>query len=73
MSRRVSARVVLLDEDGCVLLFCGSDPAHEDGSDNPAPHWWFTVGGGVQPGETLPQRRCARWTRRRGCGSIRWT
>ena len=25
--RRVSARVVLLDDDGCVLLFCGSDPA----------------------------------------------
>jgi 8-oxo-dGTP pyrophosphatase MutT (NUDIX family) len=51
VNRRVSARVVLLDEDGCVLLFCGSDPAIEDG---PAPLWWFTVGGAAQQGETLP-------------------
>jgi 8-oxo-dGTP pyrophosphatase MutT (NUDIX family) len=55
VSRRTSARVVLLDDDGCVLLFCGSDPAHADGSDNPAPRWWFTVGGAAQRGETLPQ------------------
>jgi 8-oxo-dGTP pyrophosphatase MutT (NUDIX family) len=52
VNRRVSARVVLLDEDGCVLLFCGSDPANEDGS---APQWWFTVGGAAQRGETLPE------------------
>jgi 8-oxo-dGTP pyrophosphatase MutT (NUDIX family) len=50
VSRRTSARVVLLDDDGAVLLFCGSDPASEDGS---APRWWFTVGGAAQPGETL--------------------
>jgi 8-oxo-dGTP pyrophosphatase MutT (NUDIX family) len=54
VNRRVSARVVLLDDDGCVLLFCGSDPANEDGSENPAPRWWFTVGGAAQQGETLP-------------------
>ncbi len=29
VSRRTSARLVLLDDDGCVLLFCGSDPAVE--------------------------------------------
>jgi 8-oxo-dGTP pyrophosphatase MutT (NUDIX family) len=52
VSRRTSARVVLLDDDGAVLLFCGSDPASEDGS---APRWWFTVGGAAQPGETLPE------------------
>jgi 8-oxo-dGTP pyrophosphatase MutT (NUDIX family) len=52
VSRRTSARVVLLDEDGCVLLFCGSDPAVGDG---PAPLWWFTVGGAVQQGETLAE------------------
>ena len=52
VSRRTSARIVLLDDDGCVLLFCGSDPAVPDG---PAPVWWFTVGGAVQAGETLPQ------------------
>jgi 8-oxo-dGTP pyrophosphatase MutT (NUDIX family) len=52
VSRRVSARVVLLDDSGCVLLFCGSDPATEHGS---APLWWFTVGGAAQHGETLPE------------------
>ena len=53
VSRRTSARVVLLDETGAVLLFCGSDPARQDGTD--APRWWFTVGGAVQPGETLTE------------------
>ena len=52
VNRRVSARVVLLDDDGCVLLFCGSDPANDEGS---APRWWFTVGGAAQQGETLPE------------------
>jgi 8-oxo-dGTP pyrophosphatase MutT (NUDIX family) len=52
VSRRTSARVVLLDDNGAVLLFCGSDPANEDGS---APRWWFTVGGAAQPGETLTE------------------
>lgn len=47
---RTSARVVLLDDDGAVLLFCGSDPAISDGT---APRWWFTVGGETQPGEPL--------------------
>jgi 8-oxo-dGTP pyrophosphatase MutT (NUDIX family) len=55
VSRRTSARIVLLDDDGRVLLFCGSDPALPDGSDGPAPLWWFTVGGAVQASETLPQ------------------
>lgn len=47
---RISARVVLLDDDGAVLLFCGSDPAITDGT---APRWWFTVGGKARPGESL--------------------
>ncbi len=55
VSRRTSARMVLLDDDGAVLLFCGSDPALPDGSDGPAPRWWFTVGGAVQPGESLTE------------------
>lgn len=55
VDRRVSARVVLLDSDGSVLLFCGSDPAPAVNSDGPAPRWWFTVGGAVQQGETLVQ------------------
>ncbi|KWX19465.1 exopolyphosphatase [Mycolicibacterium wolinskyi] len=53
VSRRTSARVVLLDETGAVLLLRGSDPAHND-PHNPAPRWWFTVGGAVQQGEDLP-------------------
>lgn len=53
VSRRTSARVVLLDETGAVLLLRGSDPALDD-PDKPAPRWWFTVGGAVQPGEDLP-------------------
>ena len=55
VSRRTSARVVLLDDDGAVLLLCGSDPALPGGSDGPAPRWWFTVGGAVQPGESLTE------------------
>jgi 8-oxo-dGTP pyrophosphatase MutT (NUDIX family) len=47
--KRTSARIVLLDELGYVLLFCGSDPATES-----APRWWFTIGGAVEPGEALP-------------------
>ncbi|MGA8546733.1 MAG: NUDIX hydrolase, partial [Mycobacterium sp.] len=48
--RRTSARLVLLDETGAVLLLCGSDPAAAAGS---APRWWFTVGGQVGDGEPL--------------------
>ncbi len=55
VNRRVSARVVLLDDDGFVLLFCGSDPAAAERAAGPAPLWWFTVGGAAQRGETLPQ------------------
>jgi 8-oxo-dGTP pyrophosphatase MutT (NUDIX family) len=51
-SHRTSARVVLLDDTGAVLLLCGSDPAITDG---PAARWWFTVGGEVRPGERLAE------------------
>jgi len=50
LNHRTSARVVLLDEDGAVLLLCGSDPAIAH-----APRWWFTVGGEVRPGERLAE------------------
>jgi 8-oxo-dGTP pyrophosphatase MutT (NUDIX family) len=53
--RRTSARVVLLDETGAVLLLCGSDPAAPHDAENPAPRWWFTVGGQVGDGEPLRQ------------------
>ncbi len=50
VSPRISARVVLLDELGCVLLFCGSDPGAQTAV---VPRWWFTVGGAVEPDESL--------------------
>jgi 8-oxo-dGTP pyrophosphatase MutT (NUDIX family) len=49
--RRTSARVVLLDETGAVLLLCGSDPSLPEG----APRWWFTVGGQAGDGESLAE------------------
>ncbi len=52
LNHRTSARVVLLDETGAVLLLCGSDPAI---TDDPAPKWWFTVGGEVAGGERLAE------------------
>ncbi|MFF0813961.1 NUDIX domain-containing protein [Rhodococcus sp. NPDC003318] len=44
---RTSARVVLVDEQGRVLLLRGHDPQVPDVS------FWFTIGGGVESGETL--------------------
>jgi 8-oxo-dGTP pyrophosphatase MutT (NUDIX family) len=52
LNHRTSARVVLLDDTGAVLLLCGSDPAVLD---RPAPRWWFTVGGKVREGERLAE------------------
>ena len=47
-SRRRVARVVLVDETGAVLLLSGRDP------DVPsAREFWFTPGGGAEPGEQL--------------------
>jgi len=45
---RTAARVVLLDPTERTLLFCGFDPGRADSED-----WWFTPGGGVEPGETV--------------------
>nr|WP_179756045.1 NUDIX domain-containing protein [Kineococcus aurantiacus] len=43
---RSASRVVVLDGAGRVLLLRGSDPA------TPGTDWWFTVGGGREPGES---------------------
>ena len=44
---RRAARVLLLDDGGRVLLFRGHDPHRpEEGT------WWFTIGGGLDDGET---------------------
>jgi 8-oxo-dGTP pyrophosphatase MutT (NUDIX family) len=55
LNHRTSARVVLLDETGAVLLLCGSDPANAAFPDGAAPRWWFTVGGEVHKGERLAE------------------
>jgi 8-oxo-dGTP pyrophosphatase MutT (NUDIX family) len=47
LTQRVSARVVLLDAEDRVLLFEGIDP------NRPDELFWFTVGGGVEPGEDV--------------------
>lgn len=52
LNHRTSARVVLLDETGAVLLLRGSDPALPE---QHAPKWWFTVGGEVQQDERLAE------------------
>jgi 8-oxo-dGTP pyrophosphatase MutT (NUDIX family) len=50
---RTAARVILVDDAGRVLLFRGWDPA------TPAHKYWFTAGGGLNPGES-PAEGAAR-------------
>lgn len=47
---RRAARVLLVDRRSRVLLFHGCDP-----SDRSAGEWWFTPGGGLDPGESSAQ------------------
>jgi 8-oxo-dGTP pyrophosphatase MutT (NUDIX family) len=44
--QRSAARVLLLDDQDRVLLLHGYDPADRDRGP-----WWFTPGGGLEPGE----------------------
>lgn len=46
--RRTAARVILLDRRHRTLLFRGGDPARPE-----IGQWWFTPGGGVDPGESI--------------------
>jgi 8-oxo-dGTP pyrophosphatase MutT (NUDIX family) len=48
MRERRAARVLLFDPAGRLLLLKGRLPSAPD-----APGWWFTVGGGMEPGETV--------------------
>jgi 8-oxo-dGTP pyrophosphatase MutT (NUDIX family) len=47
--QRTASRVIVLDQEGRILLFCDSDPGVA-GS-----HWWVTPGGGIDPGESERQ------------------
>lgn len=47
--RRIAGRVLVVDEVGRVLLLHGFDPAR------PAEPYWFTLGGGAKPGESMAQ------------------
>jgi 8-oxo-dGTP pyrophosphatase MutT (NUDIX family) len=46
---RQAGRVLVVDADGQLLLLHGFDPARRDEP------YWFTVGGGAEPGESLAQ------------------
>jgi len=48
--RRVAARVVLVSDDDLVCLISARDPGNADASE-----FWFTPGGGAEPGETLEE------------------
>lgn len=61
---RTSARVVLLDEQDRVLLMRGHDPK------TPDLPFWFTVGGGIEPGRRCARPPCGSCGRRR---AGRWT
>src|SRR5699024_11463528 len=45
----ISARVLVFDAAGRVLLVRGHDADQVDRT------WWFTIGGGIEPGETPRQ------------------
>ena len=47
VNHRVTARVVPVNAAGECLLLLGTDPSDE------CPPYWFTVGGGVEAGESL--------------------
>src|ERR1700722_2782481 len=50
MRERLTARVLLLDPAGRILLMKGRLPGRPAG-----PEFWYSVGGGVDEGETLAQ------------------
>ncbi len=49
MITRLAGRVLVIDAGGRVLLLHGFDPARPDEP------YWFTIGGGAEPGESLAQ------------------
>jgi len=61
---RQAARVLLLDDSDRLLLFAGADPHVPD------VRFWFTPGGGVDPGETLEEAARRELLEETGCSGV---
>lgn len=61
---RKVARVILLDPADRVLLMHGFEPA------DPSSTWWFTPGGGVEPGETHEEAALREVREETGIGTV---
>ncbi|MGH8893049.1 MAG: NUDIX hydrolase, partial [Actinomycetes bacterium] len=63
-TERRAARVLLLDDDDRLLLFCGVDPHLPDA------RFWFTPGGGVEAGESLADAARRELSEETGCTDV---
>ncbi|MFD9504671.1 NUDIX hydrolase [Streptomyces sp. NPDC060035] len=62
--RRKVSRIVLLDPDDRILLLHGFEPG------DPATHWWFTPGGGLEGDETRAEAALRELTEETGITDV---